>query len=106
MWRVTANTITMTEGDFGVALPVTISGVTFTAADTVKISVLTAVNGETLVEKEFSDISESTFNLELTQAESALLPVGAYVYKLDWYQSGIFMCNIIPFAEFKVVEKA
>lgn len=106
MWRVTANSITMTEGDYGIALPVTISGIDFTAADTVKISVLTAVNGETIVEKEFSDISENTVNLELTQAESALLPVGVYVYRLDWYQSGVFMCNIIPFAAFKVVEKA
>lgn len=106
MWRVTANTITMTEGDFGVALPVTISGTTFTNDDTVRISILTGMNGSPIVEKEFTAIDDNTVNLELTQAESALLPVGAYVYRLDWYQSGVFMCNIVPCAAFKVVEKA
>lgn len=106
MWRVVSNSISMTEGDFGVSLPVTINGIEFTASDTVKISILTAMNGEAIVEKEFTAIDEGTVNLELTQAESALLPVGAYVYRLDWYQSGVFMCNIVPCAAFKVVEKA
>lgn len=106
MWRVVSNSISMTEGDFGVSLPVTINGIEFTASDTVKISILTAMNGEAIVEKEFTAIDEGTVNLELTQAESALLPVGAYVYRLDWYQSGVFMCNIVPYAAFKVVEKA
>lgn len=106
MWKVTANTITMAEGDFGVSLPVTISGTTFTASDTIRVSILTAMNGETILEKEFTAVDDNTVNLELTQAESELLSVGAYVYRLDWYQSGVFMCNIIPFAGFKVVDKA
>lgn len=94
----------MTEGDWGVKLPVTVSGATFAANDSLKIVIK---NGETtLVEKEYTNITQNTVNLELTEAESALLPVGSYVYRLDWYQDGAFMCNIIPISTFKVVDKA
>lgn len=104
MWTVSGNSINMTEGDWGVKLPVTVSGVTFTAQDSVRIIVK---NGEqTLLQKDFTNISENTVDLELTEAESALLPIGAYVYSLDWYQDGAFMCNIIPFGLFKVGDKA
>lgn len=104
MWTVSGNSITMTEGDWGIKLPVTISGVTFTASDSVKITVKT---GETtLLEKDFGNILQNTVNLELTSSESANLPVGAYIYSLDWYQEGAFMCNIIPFGLFKVGDKA
>ena len=104
MWAVNGNHLTMTEGDWGVELPVTISGVTFTASDAVKIVVKKGEN--VLVTRDFTNISEYTVNLELTEAESALLPVGSYAYSLDWYQNGAFMCNIIPSAVFKVVDKA
>lgn len=106
MWAVLSNDITMTEGDYGVALPVTVSGTTLASSDSVKISIMEAVNGAPILEKTFTDISRNTFNLELTEAETALLPVGNYVYRLDWYNAGVFMCNIIKVAWFKVVEKA
>lgn len=106
MWNVNANNIQMCEGDFGVRLPITITGPTFSTADTVKLTIKTAVNGDTILEKDFSDISQNTVNLILTATESALLPVGNYVYCLDWYQSGQFLCNIIPTAFYKVVDKA
>lgn len=94
----------MAEGDWGVKLPVTVSGVTFSEHDSIKIVIK---NGETtLVEKEYTNITQNTVNLELTEAESALLSVGSYVYRLDWYQDGAFMCNIIPISTFKVVDKA
>lgn len=104
MWAVNGNHLTMTEGDWGVELPVKISGVTFTASDAVRIVIK---KGETvLATRDFTNISENTVNLELTEAESALFSVGTYVYSLDWYQNGAFMCNIIPSAVFKVVDKA
>ena len=104
MWAVSGNHLTMTEGDWGVQLPVTVSGVTFSASDSVRIVIK---KGETaLVSKEYTNIAQNTVNLELTEAQSALLPVGSYVYSLDWYQNGAFMCNIIPTAVFKVVDKA
>ena len=106
MWNSNGFNLQMTEGDFGVRLPITITGPTFTAADEVMLTIKTAVNGDTILTKTFDNISQNTVNLILTASESALLPVGSYVYSLDWYQSGQFLCNIIPTALFKVVEKA
>lgn len=104
MWVVSGTSLSMAEGDWGVELPVTVSGVTFSANDSLKIVIK---NGETtLVEKEYTNITQNTVKLELTETESALLPIGVYVYRLDWYQDGAFMCNIIPVSSFKVVDKA
>ena len=106
MWAVNGQDLKMCEGDWGVELPITITGATFSASDEVKLTIKTAVNGDVVLTKTFTNISQNTVNLELTEAESALFPVGNYVYSLDWYQSGNFMCNIITIAPFKVVEKA
>lgn len=106
MWEVSGNNLKMCEGDYGITMPITITGATFTNSDEVKITIKTAVNGETVFEKTFSNISQNTVSLEFTKAESDLLPVGGYVYALDWYQNGAFLCNIIPSAFFRVGEKA
>lgn len=106
MWNVIGQDLKMAEGDWGIQLPITITGTTFAENDEVKLTIKTALNGDTILEKTFANISENTANLELTEAESALLPVGSYVYRLDWYQDGAFMCNIIPIASLKVVDKA
>lgn len=98
--------LSMVEGDYGVSLPIHIGGATFAANDEVKLVIKSALNSEAIVQKPFSNIQQNTVNLMLTEAESALLPVGNYVYSLDWYQNGAFMCNIIPWANFRVVEKA
>ena len=104
MWNVNGITLNMTEGDWGVKLPVTVTGVTFTANDSVRIKIQ---RGETtIIEKEYTNITQNTFDLEFTEAESALLPVGSYLYSLDWYQDGAFMCNIIPSGLFVVGDKA
>ena len=104
MWNVNGITLNMTEGDWGVKLPVTVTGVTFTANDSVRIKIQR--DETTIIEKEYTNITQNTFDLEFTEAESALLPVGSYLYSLDWYQDGAFMCNIIPISTFKVVDKA
>ncbi len=96
----------MAEGDFGVELPITFSDVTLDNADEMKLTIKASVNGDAIIEKTFSNITENTINLVLTEEESSLLPVGSYVYVLDWYQNGAFLCNAIPIAAFKVVEKA
>lgn len=106
MWVVSSQDLKMTEGDFGIKLPVEIIGTTLGNLDSIKFTLKTARNGETILEKSFSDISDNTVDLELTEQESQSLKVGGYVYTLDWYQSGVFMCNIIPCANFKVVDKA
>lgn len=98
--------IQMTEGDFGIELPITMTGPTFAAEDSVKLTIKDAINGNTLLEKDFSNIQNNTINFELTREESEQLPVGSYVYSLDWFQTGHFLCNIIPASAYKVVEKA
>lgn len=106
MWNVNGNNITMAEGDFGIKLPVTISGATLAAGDSVRLTIKKTQNGAVIVEKDYDTFTENAFDFELTEAETALLAVGSYVYSLDWYQDGNFMCNIIPSAPFKVVDKA
>ena len=106
MWNVTGQSLSMAEGDWGIKLPVTVSGITFSEHDALKLTIKTADNGTVLVEKTYTNIQQNTVDMELTEAESALLPVGGYVYLLDWYQDGAFMCNIITSAPFKVVDKA
>lgn len=108
MWDTKGLTVSMAEGDYGITLPVEIEieGVTLGAQDSIKIVFKTSINGALILEKNYDGITDNTVNLELTEEESALFPVGSYVYGLDWYQSGNFMCNIITSSPFKVVDKA
>ena len=98
-WTVDENEITMCEGDYGIELPITVTGVELTEDDSLMITIKDAMNGNQLLQKSFKEA------LSLTAVESTQLPVGKYVYSLDWYQNAVFMCNIIPKAPFKVVDK-
>lgn len=106
MWNTMGQDLKMVEGDYGVNLPVTISGVQFGAGDEVKLTIKDAANGNTIIEKTYSNITDNTFMLVFTEAESALLTVGKYVYVMDWYEDGTFMCNIVTSATLRVVDKA
>lgn len=106
MWTAKGNNIEMTQGDYGVVLPISISGPTFTASDAIKFTLKDGVGGAILLEKTFTNISSNTINLELTHAESNTLQPRSYVYNLDWYQGGNFVCNLVAGASFKVVGKA
>ena len=105
-WYVSGNDLQMAEGDYGVELPITISGMEFVAGDCVKLTIKTAKNGDAVLTRDFTTITQNTIILELTEAESALLRVGSYVYRLDAYQNGNYLNNIIPLASFKVVDVA
>lgn len=106
MWDVSELRITMTVGDYGIELPLTVTDVEFSANDKLELTIKKAMHGDALVAKTFENIEGNTVKLELSAEESAALPVGSYVYKLDWYQNGVFMCNIIKKADYKVVDKA
>lgn len=106
MWYVSGLNLQMAEGDYGISLPITVHGTELGGNDSLRVTIKTRKNGETILEKNYSDIEDNTVELELTQTESAKLPVGVYVYSLDWYQNGIFMCNIVLCSLFKVVDKA
>lgn len=105
-WIANGSALSFVEGDFGIELPVTVSGVTLGAQDCLRFTFKTALNGDTVLTKDFSTISQNTVRLVLTEAESELFPVGQYVYSLDWYQSGTFMCNILSSCPLRVVDKA
>lgn len=104
-WSVIVNNITMVEGDFGVELPITVTGATFTNADVLRLTFKDKMNGTTILEKEYSP-ADGAINLVFTEEESTLFPIGSYVYALDWFQNGEFMYNIISCATLKVVDKA
>lgn len=106
MWNCNGLNISMVRGDYGIELPITISGTTLTNADELMLVVKDRINGNTLLTKSFGNIQNNTVNLVLTAAESALLPEGMHLYSLDWYQSGHFLSNVIPAAMFGVVSKA
>ena len=106
MWYTAGTNLQMAEEDYGLKLPVTIEGTTLGENDSLRITIKKRVDGNVILVKDFSDIVENTVELEFTEEESALFSVGSYVYSLDWYQDGNFMCNIIPVGQFKVVNKA
>ncbi len=116
MWVVNGKEICMTEGDYGIRLPITINGITFSANDALRFTIKRGGHGQccdagisgiqTIVTKSFSNIQNNTLNFELTKEETDRLPHGAYIYSLDWYQQNQFMCNLVPSSSFKVVDKA
>ncbi len=103
MWASDDYSITMAVGDYGIKLPVMLSDITITAAD--EFSIRITKGGATIVELTFNNVQNNTFDIELTREQSDKLRVGSYLYSLDWYQNGHFMCNIIPTSSFKVVTK-
>lgn len=105
MWDAAGTAISMAEGDFGIKLPVEVEGATISAADSLRFTIKDRVDGELILEKDYTNVQENTVELELTEAETALLPVGKYAYRLDWYQNGNFMCNVIPNSVLRVVNK-
>ncbi len=106
MWIANGNELTMAEGDFGIKLPIKITGMTFGASDVVAVTFKKAVNGQEILTKVFTNIQGNTVNLEFTEQETALFPAGRYVYRMDAYQAGNYLNNIIPSASLKVVDVA
>ena len=105
MWNAKGNDLQMAIGDFGVELPVTVSGATFSSGDALRFTFKDA-RGSTILVKTYDTIVQNTVSLSFTEEESALFRAGRYDYSLDWYQDDLFMCNIIPTATLKVVGKA
>lgn len=103
MFKIHNNDIYMTEHDYNVALPITINGAEFDNTDSVKIVIK---KGESVVlEKIYNEITENTFNFILTESESETLPLGNYLYHMDWYEDGAFRDCIVEKAKFIVTDK-
>lgn len=107
MFEAKNTKIEMTEGDYGIVLPIEleIEG-ELTPSDKFSFKIFKTINEEPIIEKVFSDIDNNTIEFQLTKAESELLEVGSYYYDIDWYQENLFLNNIIAKAKFKVLEKA
>lgn len=97
--------IIMTEGDYGLELPIKITGATFENNDKIKMIIKDYKNGTTLLEKEYNNITNNTFNFNLTEQETEIFKPANYVYSLDWYRNGDFLCNIVPNGQFEVEDK-
>ena len=101
--------ITMTEGDFGITLPIELiieDKETISNYDNFVLNIYKTINSEPIVSKTYTDIQDNTIEFSLTEQESLLLPVGKYYYDLDWYQNEVFMCNLVAKENFSVIEKA
>ena len=104
MWTILAGqTIQMVDGDYGLELPIMINGVTLGGSDEIMLKI--ARGNDVLIEKTYGNISDNKVNPVLSEAETALLPVGNYCWGLDWYRDGVFMCNVVARNGFKVVDK-
>ena len=107
MWNTknkNSTDLIMDEGDYGVEIDLGFTGVTISALDTVKVEVRKEKNGEIIVEKEYTGVTD-TLSLSWTEAETELLTPGTYVYNLDWYSNGVFMCNLINNSKLQVRDK-
>lgn len=105
-WAVDGTNLEMTAGDFGVALPLTVHNISMSEQDTLEIVIKSVNSEEPIITKPFQPVQDNRVQLILSEEESAKLPIGQYRYRLDWYQTGVFMDNIIKVGSFKVVKKA
>ena len=109
MWEVYGTGLEMTEGDYGVSLPVRVGGATFEADDSLIFTFKAASNGAPVLEKEYeyADINDNVVLLSFDEEETKKFEANhSYVYSLDWYRDEAFLCNIIRRGVLKVVDKA
>lgn len=102
-------TLEMVEGDFGLILPIELevdNDETITSDDSFSIKIYKEINGQAIIEKNYSNLQDNTINFQLSKEESERLLVGRYFYDLDWYQGNTFLGNIIAKAYLTVREKA
>lgn len=100
MFDTFKNKITMTEGDYGVSLPIHFIDAGFETNDSIKVTIM--VDSDTSIEKTYTDIVDDTIDFSLTQAETNQLPVGFYLYSIEWYQDGVFKDCILEKSPFVV----
>lgn len=108
MFKVTDNNIEMTEGDYGIVLPMDLElEGTISASDSFKITIYEAIDADPIITKPYNNISDNRIEFSLTEEESKLLKAGKrYYWDLDWYFEKIFLNNIVAKAKLKINEKA
>ena len=106
MWAALGTNLKMTEDDYGVPIYFSVKNAKFSTLDSIKLTVKDTINGTEKFSKTISNLSGNIFQLYLTAAESALLPIGQYIYSLDWYCNEVFLCNLVAASSLIVTEKA
>ena len=104
MWNKENNKISMTKGDYGIALPITITGIEIESGEQI-IFYLKKTNNEEVLKKIFENLKDNTFDLEFTKEESERLEIGTYLYNIDWYKENVFLGNIVKNEIFEVSER-
>lgn len=101
MIRTENKKIIMVEGDFGLALPITITGTEIASDETIKF-IIENIGNTTIMTKEYKNITNNTFDLTFTKEESDLLKKGKYIYTIDWLKDNVFLGNVINNEIFEV----
>lgn len=104
MWVVSGTNLQITKGDYGLALPITLSGAELSASDQIEIRFKNNKTGKVFLKKNLTPV-DNIVELEFSEEETQKFAVGSYSYAMDWYQNGRFMCNVISSANLKVVSK-
>ncbi|MGX8704090.1 MAG: hypothetical protein ACSW8H_06535 [bacterium] len=106
MWKVSNDNISVSRGDFGIGLQFSVAGVPVQSGDSLRVVIKQCVGGPVLISKEFTDISGGSFEMSFTEEEAQNLKPGNYVWRLDWFKSGVFQDCLVENAAFKVVMRA
>lgn len=105
MFNVKNDNISMIEGDYGLELPITITGAEISPDESIKFTIRDN-SGETKIEKIYTNIIDNIINFSLTKTEAAKLKSNKkYFYSIDWYRNEEFLGNVINGNEFNVEEK-
>lgn len=104
MIRTQNKKIIMVEGDFGLTLPITITGTEIASDETIKF-IIKNIDNTTIMTKEYKNIINNTFDLTFTEQESVLLKKGKYIYTIDWLKDDVFLGNVINNEIFEVEGK-
>jgi hypothetical protein len=103
------NTIGMTEGDYGIILPIELNlnpDTQLEPSDKFAIKIFKKINGSPIITKVYENIVNNTIEFQLNQEDTKLLKPGNYYYDIDWFQEERFLNNIQAKGLFEVLEKA
>ena len=107
MLRAEGKNITMDEGDYGLPLPIKITGENIQTTDVIQFKIKEMLDDNTIIKKEFSNLAEEeentfVFVLDFTKNESDLMPSGHYHYSLKLYRKDELLNTIINEGYFEV----
>lgn len=98
------NNIKINEGDFGVILPITVTGLK--DGENVRFVIKkNDENEEKILTKDF-EVQSGKVNFQLTEEETKKLPQGKYLYDALQYKENILKNTICVDKQFKVEEGA